>query len=71
MSNINKKFNFWFAIILINFIFSSSLLATGPRITPILFSSEKNEIFARSEEHTSELQSHIDLVCRLLLAKKK
>src|SRR5437667_3283690 len=25
----------------------------------------------RSEEHTSELQSHHDLVCRLLLAKKK
>src|SRR4030066_301694 len=25
---------------------------------------------ARSEEHTSELQSHLNLVCRLLLAKK-
>src|SRR5438034_5724490 len=25
----------------------------------------------RSEEHTSELQSHSDLVCRLLLEKKK
>src|SRR5438477_8633273 len=25
----------------------------------------------RSEEHTSELQSHVNLVCRLLLAKKK
>src|SRR5438034_5821143 len=25
----------------------------------------------RSEEHTSELQSHRDLVCRLLLSKKK
>src|SRR5690242_20886390 len=24
----------------------------------------------RSEEHTSELQSHVNLVCRLLLAKK-
>src|SRR5260221_5454342 len=30
------------------------------RITPV-----------RSEEHTSELQSHSDLVCRLLLEKKK
>src|SRR5438034_6295512 len=29
----------------------------------------KDEI--RSEEHTSELQSHSDLVCRLLLEKKK
>src|SRR2546428_2014641 len=28
-------------------------------------------ILARSEEHTSELQSRSDLVCRLLLEKKK
>src|SRR5438034_9538716 len=28
-------------------------------------------IAGRSEEHTSELQSHSDLVCRLLLEKKK
>src|SRR5260221_12820651 len=28
-------------------------------------------ILTRSEEHTSELQSHSDLVCRLLLEKKK
>src|SRR5437773_6670184 len=28
-------------------------------------------LVARSEEHTSELQSHHDLVCRLLLEKKK
>src|SRR5438034_6133117 len=27
--------------------------------------------YSRSEEHTSELQSHSDLVCRLLLEKKK
>src|SRR5260370_29210470 len=27
--------------------------------------------FCRSEEHTSELQSHLNLVCRLLLEKKK
>src|SRR5437773_7574393 len=30
-----------------------------------------NARFRRSEEHTSELQSHHDLVCRLLLEKKK
>ena len=29
-----------------------------------------DEISMRSEEHTSELQSHSDLVCRLLLEKK-
>src|SRR5438132_4448429 len=33
-----------------------------------LYRSAMNE---RSEEHTSELQSHSDLVCRLLLEKKK
>src|SRR5260370_30845774 len=29
-----------------------------------------NEMLWRSEEHTSELQSHLNLVCRLLLEKK-
>src|SRR5690242_21219777 len=29
-----------------------------------------SEPAARSEEHTSELQSHVNLVCRLLLEKK-
>src|SRR5260370_14752145 len=28
-------------------------------------------VYPRSEEHTSELQSHLNLVCRLLLEKKK
>src|SRR5215204_7766053 len=31
----------------------------------------KRDALTRSEEHTSELQSHSDLVCRLLLEKKK
>src|SRR5438105_11046784 len=35
---------------------------TGPRLSPRR---------SRSEEHTSELQSRVDLVCRLLLEKKK
>src|SRR5260370_32746692 len=30
-----------------------------------------NGLAVRSEEHTSELQSHLNLVCRLLLEKKK
>src|SRR5476649_3026205 len=30
-----------------------------------------DRVASRSEEHTSELQSHSDLVCRLLLEKKK
>src|SRR5215211_3240011 len=33
--------------------------------------SESSAPTRRSEEHTSELQSHSDLVCRLLLEKKK
>src|SRR5438034_3766086 len=31
----------------------------------------RETLASRSEEHTSELQSHSDLVCRLLLEKKK
>src|SRR5207237_10466343 len=34
-------------------------------------SSVKGSRVARSEEHTSELQSHLNIVCRLLLEKKK
>src|SRR5260370_30489310 len=33
--------------------------------------SKVNRGELRSEEHTSELQSHLNLVCRLLLEKKK
>src|SRR2546421_6007623 len=32
---------------------------------------QRGQVLARSEEHTSELQSRSDLVCRLLLEKKK
>src|SRR5947207_11771960 len=39
------------------------------RVT-VLFFLNNSDCF-RSEEHTSELQSHSDLVCRLLLEKKK
>src|SRR5256885_2744670 len=42
-------------------------------ITNELFQARKGEreVAARSEEHTSELQSPCNLVCRLLLEKKK
>src|SRR5947207_8588905 len=54
-----------------------SLSKTGghPSVTPPV--SERTPVRHlggleyRSEEHTSELQSHSDLVCRLLLEKKK
>ena len=37
----------------------------------IFFHFDLEQYLTRSEEHTSELQSHSDLVCRLLLEKKK
>ena len=40
------------------------------RQAEILISEGKTIIEARSEEHTSELQSRTNLVCRLLLEKK-
>src|SRR2546430_9353702 len=43
-------------------------LATG--VLPVLFESA-TRLAERSEEHTSELQSQSNLVCRLLLEKKK
>src|SRR5438477_8513563 len=37
----------------------------------IVLNVPKQDVITRSEEHTSELQSHVNLVCRLLLEKKK
>src|SRR2546430_5544310 len=39
--------------------------------SPILPTSRRPVLSLRSEEHTSELQSQSNLVCRLLLEKKK
>src|SRR5437868_13275055 len=50
-------------------------LSRGKQDSRHLFSSNfhkhQSNICTRSEEHTSELQSRFDLVCRLLLEKKK
>src|SRR5438034_6955401 len=43
----------------------------SPTLVCLAAVDEFCEIRPRSEEHTSELQSHSDLVCRLLLEKKK
>src|SRR5690242_20983344 len=43
-------------------------IGKGRRLAEIL---SEMRMVARSEEHTSELQSHVNLVCRLLLEKKK
>src|SRR5207249_5378646 len=55
----------------------SEFEAVGKRIIPCgpnraVFGARRNaQVIERSEEHTSELQSRFDLVCRLLLEKKK
>src|SRR5690242_21417371 len=40
-------------------------------VMPATFTPGATPATPRSEEHTSELQSHVNLVCRLLLEKKK
>src|SRR5262249_61280593 len=45
--------------------------AISPKLWPITASGTMPQDFIRSEEHTSELQSLTNLVCRLLLEKKK
>src|SRR5437868_11374015 len=51
------------------------LASRRPRSVPMTpgqtFHDERSNEEDRSEEHTSELQSRFDLVCRLLLEKKK
>src|SRR5437588_3005819 len=51
----------------------AKLIKAGRRVAICDQTSEPQpgKIVSRSEEHTSELQSHSDLVCRLLLEKKK
>src|SRR5438132_13713734 len=58
-----------------------SIISAGEHGLAIQFQTTQERFFvhpfmpiempSRSEEHTSELQSHSDLVCRLLLEKKK
>src|SRR5437773_9518142 len=49
----------------------SSVRRTSAVATPSSDVPDITPTARRSEEHTSELQSHHDLVCRLLLEKKK
>src|SRR5690348_17800183 len=53
----------------------STLTRSPPRTCPLAIRFERgftsSRSIARSEEHTSELQSPVHLVCRLLLEKKK
>src|SRR5438034_5676343 len=50
---------------------TASLCGRGARGAPWSPARHEHLFTIRSEEHTSELQSHSDLVCRLLLEKKK
>src|SRR5207249_12283009 len=50
---------------------SGTLASRGPGVFKERFDSFPAGSRKRSEEHTSELQSRFDLVCRLLLEKKK
>src|SRR5260370_15276346 len=52
--------------------FEESQQPTCPHVRQRRRCTQVSPIFKqRSEEHTSELQSHLNLVCRLLLEKKK
>src|SRR5260370_41197608 len=51
------------------FVGKTNVGAVPPRPPPIYRPAQA--VKSRSEEHTSELQSHLNLVCRLLLEKKK
>src|SRR2546427_6760301 len=57
----------------IPFVLSGELFANGhrPRVTLKIYNVLAQDERDRSEEHTSELQSQSNLVCRLLLEKKK
>src|SRR4029077_21297600 len=46
-------------------------ISFGPGVHPAPFILRLRHSRHRSEEHTSELQSHLNLVCRLLLEKTK
>src|SRR5436309_10909114 len=66
--NSKKKFENPLKYICVCFIFELT------RLLMVYFNKEKSNCwsrFIRSEEHTSELQSRENLVCRLLLEKKK
>src|SRR5260221_10223664 len=66
---------FFSHVILVATTLIPSFQGFGPVMT--VFDQDGDEVWLtiddgpRSEEHTSELQSHSDLVCRLLLEKKK
>src|SRR5476649_3012801 len=84
LRNICQKYNALFFVFFLMirrpprstlFPYTTLFRSCKPSRTPKSPSCRRTTISAatmsRSEEHTSELQSHSDLVCRLLLEKKK
>ena len=66
MSLMRKSFSLWIiSLFICNIALSDVIVSIDDVLVGGYPSTE------RSEEHTSELQSHHDLVCRLLLEKKK
>src|SRR5260370_15925154 len=68
-SHISQLCNEYAKTILLHYGRTSANSATS--LNTSWYSSSRSELRWRSEEHTSELQSHLNLVCRLLLEKKK
>src|SRR5699024_11780189 len=58
LNNVNLKIGYLFSTVIPSFELIAYVIIAAA-------------IYLRSEEHTSELQSRFDLVCRLLLEKKK
>src|SRR5260370_18985274 len=50
---------------------AAEFLLSRPEVDMSRIGVQGDDLALRSEEHTSELQSHLNLVCRLLLEKKK
>src|SRR5260370_25088237 len=60
-----------FALRSASWAFGASAVANGVKPPGWRAGARSGHRRGRSEEHTSELQSHLNLVCRLLLEKKK
>src|SRR5699024_12559364 len=58
----------WLAVFFV--MFSPFMMTIATAAIPVYRSQYSLPFCCRSEEHTSELQSRFDLVCRLLLEKK-
>src|SRR3989440_4564177 len=80
LSSIDTGLDVWEHVFRVNFLAPIMLArglikelkaAQGAVVNVTSIAGSRVHPFARSEEHTSELQSRSDLVCRLLLEKKK